>query len=82
MTALRKVSRCLTQAEEDRLYFECPGSGIAHGISHGAGNGPRVGVEWELGRADVHAKHSGPIHLVGRPPGLSFVRDRWAHSVS
>lgn len=41
-----------------------------------------VGVEWELRRADVHAERSGPIHLVGRPEGLPFVRDRWAHPVS
>lgn len=41
MTALRKVSRCLAQAEEDRLYFACPGCGIAHGISYGDGPGQR-----------------------------------------
>ncbi|MFV9651671.1 DUF6527 family protein [Pseudomonas citrulli] len=43
MTALRKVSRCLAQAEEDRLYFSCPGCDIAHGVSHGNGPGPRWG---------------------------------------
>ena len=48
MTALRKVSQCLAQVEEDRLYFECPGCGIAHGISHGAGVGPRWGWNGNL----------------------------------
>lgn len=48
MTALRKVSRCLAQVEEDRLYFECPGCSLAHGISHGAGVGPRWGWNGNL----------------------------------
>ncbi|RDS92593.1 DUF6527 family protein [Pseudomonas fluorescens] len=43
MTALRRVSRCLAQAGEDRLYFSCPGCDIAHGVSHGNGPGPRWG---------------------------------------
>lgn len=43
MTALRKVSRCLAQAEEDRLYFLCHGCCIAHSVSHGNGAGPRWG---------------------------------------
>lgn len=48
MTALRKVSCCLAQAEKGRLYFECPGCDLAQGISHGAGGGPRSGWKGNL----------------------------------
>ncbi len=75
MTALGRVSRYLAQTEEDRLYFACRGLRIAQGVSHENEPAPRWG-EWELGRADVHAEHSGPIHLVGQSPGSPFGRDR------
>jgi len=43
MTAFRKLSRVLAKSEEDRLFFECPGCLMVHGISRGPGPGPRWG---------------------------------------
>ena len=43
MTAFTRLSRALAKSEEDRLFFECPGCQMVHGISHGSGPGPRWG---------------------------------------
>lgn len=43
MTAFTRLSRVLAKSEEDRLFFECPGCNMVHGISHGSGEGPRWG---------------------------------------
>ena len=43
MTAFTRLSRALAKSEDDRLFFECPGCQMVHGISHGPGPGPRWG---------------------------------------
>jgi hypothetical protein len=43
MTAFCRLSRVLAKSEEGRLFFECPGCDMIHGISHGPGPEPRWG---------------------------------------
>ena len=50
MTAFRKLSRVLAKSEDDRLFFECPGCQMVHGISHGPGPGPRWGWNGNIER--------------------------------
>jgi len=41
MTAFTWLSPVLAKSTDDRLFFFCPGCQHPHGISHGAGPGPR-----------------------------------------
>ena len=42
-TSFTKLSRVLARAKEGDLFFECPGCEMVHGVSTGAGAGPRWG---------------------------------------
>ena len=49
-TGFTKLSRVLAKAKDGDLFFECPGCDLVHGISTGAGPGPRWGYN---GNAEV-----------------------------
>ena len=49
-TGFTKLSRVLAKAKDGDLFFECPGCDMVHGISTGAGPGPRWGYN---GNADA-----------------------------
>lgn len=40
-TPFTRLSRTLAKAQDDTVWFECPGCEIHHRIAHGPGDGPR-----------------------------------------
>lgn len=43
MSAYKILSDKLRGGADNRIYFECPGCGVPHGIAVGEGSGPRWG---------------------------------------
>lgn len=64
MTGFRRLSRVLATAEEDSLWFECPGCKMMHRVMVGQGPGPRWG--WN---GNVEAPTFSPSILAEYPWG-------------
>lgn len=43
MSAYTVLSKILRGGDDNRIYFECPGCGVPHGLAVGEGDGPRWG---------------------------------------
>ncbi len=70
MTGFTRLSRVLAKSENDRLYLRCPGCGYPHGVSIGAGPGPRWGYN---GNADAPTFTPSLLVRTGRAVDPSMV---------